>query len=173
MAYEQAKTYKPGKEPTHTKCPKFEETVMFYFDDGPLRQRMLDFAAWLRDNKLPPSSGNRGYNWYIKYKGRTVCYIKIYGDTWHITLRDEIMKDMMAREDIKEALWESIFPCYGCNYGCYKWHKDKYTLQLFGREFEGGELGICRLFTIRIHDPDEKTLDALKEVLLANKNTGG
>jgi len=169
MAYEQNKSYKPGKEPTHKRCPEFEGTVLFYLDDEAQQKRALAFAEWLRGNKLPPRAGNSGYNWYIQYKGRIVCYLKIYGDTWHITLRDEITSGMLAREDIKEALWESIFPCYGCNYGCYKHEAELYTPTVFGREFTGTGLGICRLFTVRIHNPDDKTLEALKEVLLANR----
>ena len=169
MAYEQNKSYLPGKEPTHTRCPKFEDTVLFYLEDESQQKRALDFAAWLRDNKLPPRAGNRGYNWYIQYKGRIVCYIKIYDDTWHITLRDEVMADMLAREDIKEVLWESIFSCYQCNYHCHKRSEDNYPIRLFGREFIGAGLGICRLFTVRIHNPDDKTLDVLKEILLSRR----
>ena len=169
MAYEQSKTYKPGKEPTHSKCPKFEDIVLFYLDDKSQQKRALDFATWLRENKMAPYAGNRGYNWYIKYNGRIVTYIKIYDDTWHITLRDEIMKDMLAREEIKEVLWESIFSCYNCNYKCHKWAKENYILTLFGREFTGTGLGICRLFTIRIHNPDDKTLSVLREILLTNR----
>ena len=166
MAYEQSKSYKLGKEPTHKRCPKFEETVLFYIDDENQQKRALDFAAWLRGNKMAPYAGNRGYNWYIKYKGRIVCYIKIYDDTWHITPRDEIMADILTREDIKEVLWESIFSCYGCNYHCERWAKELHEINLFGREFTGAGLGICRLFTVRIHNPDDKTLEVLKEILL-------
>jgi len=169
MAYEQSKTYKPGKEPTHKRCPKFEDTVLFYFDDEAQQKRALNFAAWLRENKLPPRAGNRGYNWYIQYKGRIVCYIKIYDDTWHITLRDEIMRDILTKETIKEVLWESIFPCYQCNYHCERWANDNYTLNLFGRDFMGTDFGICRLFTVRIHNPDDKTLDVLKEILITHR----
>jgi len=169
MAYEQVKTYKSGKEPTHKKCPKFEDTVLFYFDDETIQKRAMNFATWLRENKMAPYAGNRGYNWYIKYNGRIVTYIKIYDDTWHITLRDEILKDILTREDIKEVLWESVFSCYGCNYKCQKWAKENYTLTLFGHDFTGTGLGICRLFTIRIHNPNDKTLAVLKEILLANR----
>jgi len=169
MAYEQAKSYKPGKEPRHTKCPKFEDIVHFYLDYEAQQRRALDFAAWLRANRMAPYAGNRGYNWYIKFNGRIVSYIKIYDDTWHITLRDEIMRDMLTREDIKEELWESIFPCYGCNYGCHKRAKEVYKLTLFGREFNGTGLGICRLFTVRMHNPDDATLDVLKEILFKHR----
>ena len=169
MAYEQSKSYKPGKEPMHKRCPKFEDVVLFYLDDKVQQNRAINFATWLRKNKMAPYAGNRGYNWYIKFKGRIVCYIKIYDDTWHLTLRDEIMADMLAREDIKEVLWESIFSCYGCNYRCHKKGKEEYKLLLFGREFAGAGLGICKLFTVRIHNPNEKTLDVLKEILLTHR----
>jgi len=169
MAYEQSKTYKVGKEPTHKRCPKFEDVVRFYFDDEAQVNRAINFATWLRENKLTPCAGNRGYNWYIQYKARVFCYIKIYDDTWHITLRDEIMKDMLAREDIKEVLWESIYPCWQCNYHCERGAKDIYTINVFGRNFTGENFGVCRLFTVRIHNPNDKTVEALKEILLAHR----
>jgi len=96
------------------------------------------------------------------------AYIKIYDDTWHLTFRDEIMADMLSKEEIKEVLWESIFPCFRCNYHCERWSDNLYSIDVFGRGFTGTGFGICRMFTLRIHDPDDKTLEVLKEVLLTN-----
>jgi len=169
MAYEQNKSYIPGKEPTHKKCPKFEDIVLFYLDDEEQKNRALDFASWLRENKMAPYAGNRGYNWYIKFNGRIVTYIKIYDDTWHLTIRDEILADMLTKEDIKEELWDSIFSCYGCNYHCERHTNELYKINLFGKEFIGTGLGICRLFTVRVHNPNDAVITALKDVLLARR----
>ena len=77
---------------------------------------------------------------------------------------------MLVREDLKEVLWDSIFPCYGCNYGCFKHtHNTEYKKEIFNREFTGK--GICLRNPISLSNPGDKTLDVLKEVLLARKDS--
>ena len=61
-------SHKPGKEPKTKRCPPFEEAVRFYMEDETDKKRALDFAAWLRKNKLSPSTGTNGYNWYVNFK---------------------------------------------------------------------------------------------------------
>ena len=176
-------SHKPGKEPKSKRCPPFEETVRFYIDDETDKKRALDFAEWLRNNKLSPVSGTNGYNWYVDFKyvnynnckdGKYYrgtyhgCYIKLFHDTWHILPSKDILEQMLMREDLKEVIWNSIFPCYGCNYGCFKHtHNTEYKKEIFGREFTGK--GICLRNPICLSNPDDKTLSVLKEVLLTRK----
>ena len=92
-------THKPGKEPKPGKCPPFEETVDFYLEDESDKKSALDFAKWLRKNKLAPSAGNNGYNWYVKfyYVNQNIrkddkfhrstyhgVYIKLFNSAWHL-----------------------------------------------------------------------------------------
>ena len=179
-------SHKPGKEPRFKRCPPFEETAVFYIENKVDKKRALDFAEWLRKNKLSPSTGNNGYNWYINFKyvdynncknGKYYrgtyhgCYIKMFNDTWHIFPSKDILKQMLMCEDLKKVLWNSIFPCYGCCYGCFKYtHDTEYRKEILGREFTGK--GICLRNPICLSNPNDKTLDILKEVLLARKNSG-
>ena len=179
-------SHKPGKEPKQKKCPPFEEAVAFYIENEVENKRALDFGAWLRTNKLAPSAGNNGYNWYVKfyyidhnnikndkYHRSTYhgCYIKMFDDTWHILPSKDILEQILLREDLREVIWDSIFPCYGCNYGCFKHtHNTEYKISIFDREFIGK--GICLRNPICLSNPDDKTLDALKEILLKRKDSG-
>ena len=179
-------SHRPGKEPKFKKCPPLEEAVCFYIESETDKKRALDFSEWLRKNKLSPVPGTNGYNWYVNFKyvdyndckdGKYYrgtyhgCYIKLFNDTWNILPSKDILEQMLLREEIKEVLWDSIFACYGCNYGCFKHtHNTEYKKEILGREFTGK--GICLRNPICLSNPDNKTLDVLKEVLLARKKSG-
>ena len=181
-------SHKPGKEPKHKgkNCPPFEETAIFYIENEDARKRALEFAAWLRKNKMSPLSGTNGYNWYVSFKyidynkqknGKYYrgtyhgCYIKMFNDTWHILPSKDILEQILLHEDLKEVIWDSIFPCYGCNYGCFQQtHNTEYKKTILGREFTGK--GICLRQPICLSNPGDKTLDVLKEILAARKKSG-
>ena len=46
-------SHKSGKEPKFKKCPPFEEAAA-YIENEADKNRALDFAQWLRINKLSP-----------------------------------------------------------------------------------------------------------------------
>jgi hypothetical protein len=178
-------SHTPGKEPKQGKCPPFEEAVSFYIENKSDRELALDFAEWLRKSKLSPSAGNNGYNWYIKfnYINQNIskngeyhrstyhgAYIKLFNDTWHILPSKDILEQILLREDLKEIIWESIFICYGCNYGCFKnVHNSEQNKILFGRKIS--TKGICLRQPICLTNPNKKTLDVIKEILLKRKNS--
>ena len=60
-------SHKPGKEPKHEKCPPFEDAINFYIDNDTDKTQALEFAKWRRKNKISPSAGTKGYNWYVKF----------------------------------------------------------------------------------------------------------
>ena len=175
-----------GKEPKFKRCPPFEEAVTFYIENEDDKKRALNFAEWLRKNKLSPVGGNNGYNWYVKFKYTNYnickdgkyyrgtyhgCYIKLFNDTWHIFPSKDILEQLLMREELKGVLWNGIFSCCGCCYGCFKHtHNTEYKMEIFGREFTGK--GICLRNPICLSGPDEKTLDVLKEILLTRKDSG-
>jgi hypothetical protein len=183
-------SHKPGKEPMHTSknCPPFEEIAAFYIENEADQKRALGFAEWLRENKMSPLSGTNGYNWYISFKfvdynnsknGKIEtyhgtyhgCYIKMFNDTWHILPAADILEQILTRETLKEVLWDSIYPCYGCNYGCFKKaHNSEYKKEIFGREFTGK--GICLWYHICLSNPADNTLETLKTILLERKAAG-
>jgi len=177
-------SHKAGKEPKHGKCPPLEEAVNFYIENDADRDRALDFAAWLRKNKLSPSAGNNGYNWYVKfsYINQNVLkdgkyhrstyhgvYIKLFDDTWQILPSKDILERVLLHSDLKEIAEQSVFPCYGCSYGCFKKIDDaERTRTLFGRKIP--IKAACLRQPICLTNPDETTLAALKEILLTRRS---
>ena len=151
--------HKPEKEPKHKRCPKFEDAAASYLENPEDRERALEFAAWLRANRMAPSAGNSGYNWYVAQQGKRVCQLKMYDDTWFILTRWEIIDELIAREELKEVLWEHAFQCTVCNTRCGYGTLD---LDLYGREVKN----ICRQYFLRICNPDAKTIELFKEFLL-------
>ena len=178
-------SHSSGKEPKQGKCPPFEDAISFYIENESDKERALDFAKWLRKNKFSPSAGNNGYNWYVKfhYINHNVIkdgkyhrstyhgvYIKLFCDTWHILPSKDILEQVLLRDDLKEIIWDSMFPCYGCNHGCFKQtHNSERNLILFNREIS--VKGICLKQPVCFTNPCDKILDALKEILLMRKNS--
>jgi len=179
-------SHKPGKVPKYGRCPPLEEAAGFYIEDEVDRERALAFVAWLRENKLSPAAGTNGYNWYVKfnYVNHNVIrdgkyhrstyhgvYIKLFDDTWHILPSKDILEQFLLRDDMKEIAEGSIFPCYGCNYGCFK-KRDSIgrTRMLFGRRIF--VKAACLRQPICLTSPSESTLAALKEILLTRRSSG-
>ena len=167
-------SHKPGKEPKFKKCPPFEEAVAFYVENETDKMRALGFSKWLRENKMSPIAGNSGYNWHVRFKYRqgekhgtyNGCYIKLFSDTWHILPSKDILEQMLLREELKESIWNNTFSCYGCNWGCYeRKHNIKHRQEYIDK-------GICLKEPICLSSPDDKTLEILKEVLMARKIGG-
>jgi hypothetical protein len=155
--------HKPDKKPTHKKCPKFEDAVALYLDNSDEQERALGFCAWLRTNKLSPVAGNSGYNWYISQNKQRILQLKMYNDTWYITTRWEIIDELISKEELKEVLWANICYCTLCNTRGCSW--GTLDLDLFGREFKG----VCRQFMLRIGNPDARTINLMKEFIMARK----
>ena len=152
--------HKPGKEPKHKRCPKFEDAAVLYLENAEDRERALEFAAWLRKNRMAPSAGNSGYNWYVSQKGTRVIQMKMYDDTWFIVTRWEIIDELIAREELKEVLLENVFQCTVCNTKGCPW--GTLDLNLYGHELKG----ICRQTFLRIRNPNENSINLMKSFLL-------
>lgn len=118
-------SHKPGKEPKFKRCPPFEEAVAAYIEKEADKSRALEFAQWLKKNKLSPSAGNNGYNWYVNFKYIDYnkckdgtyyrgtyhgCYLKLFQDTWHIFPSKDILEQILLREEIKRFCGTACFP---------------------------------------------------------------
>jgi len=177
-------SHKPGKEPKPGKCPPLEEAACFYIENENDKQRILDFAGWLRKNKLSPAAGNNSYSWYVrfhyinhnvykndKYQRSTYhgLYIKFFDDTWHILPSKDILEHVLLRDCLKEIVWESVFPCYGCSYGCFKSAHNERAIMLFGRQIPAK--GACLRQPICLTNPNSEIIGVIKEILLNRKNS--
>ena len=176
-------SHKPGKEPKQGKAPPLEDVIGYYIENESDKKRALDFTKWLRANKLSPSAGNNGYNWYVKfyYINQNIIknekyhrstyhgvFIKLFNDTWHVLPSKDILEQILLCDELKDVILGSLFPCYGCNYGCFDHtHNSERSKILFGREVS--IKGICLRQPVCFSNPDDNTLDILKSILIKRK----
>ena len=156
--------HKQGKEPTHKRCPKFEDAAALYLENAEDRERAIAFASWLRANKMSPTAGNSGYNWYIQQNGKRICQLKMYDDTWFLLTRWEIIEELIVREELKEVLWQYAFQCTVCNTRC---GYGTLNLNLYGRDVKN----ICRQYFLRIRNPNSETIELFKDFFLSRKDS--
>jgi hypothetical protein len=107
--------------------PKLEDKINEYFD-GDIRESALDFAAWLRANKMSPRWASAN-SWKVMYKQKHVCYIKfdVEGYTlfdypveeraWYISFNSftEYYHDFKAHGELKDIVTESLLHCKRCS----------------------------------------------------------
>ena len=137
---------------------------------GERRQIALDFAAYLRESKMPPTWASAN-SWKVSYKNKGVCYIKLdqHGrDVWRVNPITDHSKDYDAfteKEDLRETIWKNVAHCTRCHpnscapNGCgdtFSGVRKTY----FGKEFEG----ICRGGDTSFVNPDEEAIRCLKKM---------
>ena len=172
------------------------ENIIPEFMDGDMKRSALDFAAWLRENKMSPGWAGFTNAWKAANKGRTICYIKLGAGSGASNIRNNIWvvapflenldkyEDKVIGENLQGLLWDNVFYCvqkpkeslppeeirhYALTYPCNIWNcapgKD---MTVCGKELTN----ICRNGNRQhfwFHDPDEKTLNAIKRLLELEK----
>ena len=162
------------KEQRKTK-PKIEDVIAETLD-GDARREALDFAAYLRENKMSPvwTSAN---SWKCGYKGQGVCYIRLYGtqwghtsgpDAWSVTLygdNSEEYNEFVVNGNYRDIVWNSRASkkCFRCQpQRCApKGQQDTFMghkMVFFGKEFENA----CCNGDHGFSNPDERTLGYIK-----------
>ena len=140
------------------------EDVIPQYLDGDMRRTALDFAAWLRLNKLTP--GQYGINrWKASNKGTGICFIVLGSnvwkkhDSWVIRLDlTHIMEyeEAMINEGLQEFVWSNIHHCWHCA-GC----APGLDMTIMGKEYQG----LCKTMIIYSGDSGETELNAIKRLL--------
>jgi len=172
--------------------PLIEDIIPEYLD-GEMKKVALDFAAYLRANKMKPAWVLTN-QWKAVYKGRNICRISLSpwnppgkSRKWVVTAYLEHIKDYEEKitdEGLQNLVWDNVFYCV---------HKPKdspppeesrqYALDpscdFCGRDFGkntticGKELTyICRNGNRQyfwFHDPDGAALSAIKRLLELEK----
>jgi hypothetical protein len=155
--------HKPEKEPTHKKCPKFEDAAAIYLENIKERERAMQFAAWLRSHKMSPSPGNSGYNWYVSQNKKRVFHLKMADDTWFILTRWEIIDELISDEKLKDVVLKNAAECIACVSNCAWGMRD---LDIYGQK-----MTICRQYFLVIRSPDSGTIELFKNFLLTRNNS--
>ena len=147
--------------------PKIEEVAPDFLDGDKLIN-ILDFAAWLRANKLSPQFKSKGLGGAC-YTTR-VCHIKIHRDSWHIWCTGQkgaCINDFLTCEELREIVSASLAPCQSCGHQCNS--GQGFTITVCGQSFEH----ICGCCPIRFHNPDANTLKIIEKVIeTRTKNPG-
>ena len=169
--------------------PKIEE-VITYCLDGDMQKAALDFAEWMRENKMPLKIGSSSTrNQGAIYKGEQICTVFLYaGDNeicldqrrsgerlcWTITPKlahiDKYEK-VAINEGLQNILWDNINICQnhsGNKMGC---SPDKRcaggrNFIILGKEFHG--VTWCYPHST-IRNPDEIAIKAIKKLLELEK----
>jgi len=159
--------------------PKIESVVNEHLC-GVIKDNALDFITYLRENKFNPNYAGMLNAWKVTYKGRTLCYIRLFyddmkawsphdNDTWVVSLYLEHLnryEDTLINENMQNVLWDNIRGY--CTDGCPS-TKEKYrpcfpgvNITLLGKEFKR----VCACYPhIWTWNPNKSTLNSVKRIL--------
>ncbi|MCL2372517.1 MAG: hypothetical protein FWC78_03850 [Defluviitaleaceae bacterium] len=150
-----------------------EEIIPKYITDEKMRKVALDFAEWLRLNKLTP--GQYGINrWKASNKGKGICFMVLGNniwkkhDSWVIRLDLTNIKEYesaIMNEGLNEFVWNNIHHCWHCCIVC----APGLDMTLMGREYQG----LCKTVILYSGDPGEAELNAIKKLLELEKQARG
>jgi len=160
--------------------PKVEDIARELLDEEKLAN-VLDFLEFLKNNKLTP----RWYttnSWIVKYKNKTVCVIKM---NWMMQPSDKenfwgIYHSHFSREKwfidynkyikdkgLKEFIWDNINPPYACSKkGGTVRCRGLLDMTILGKPYKS----ICGCYSLVAKNPEGKTLEYAKELVLFIKN---
>jgi len=142
----------------HTR-PKIEDAAVKIFEDEKLKN-LLDFAAWLHDNKTPPV-----WVHWCRWRIAPICDVNVgYEEgcwNWNINFNPWIFQEdnISVGERIKEIAWAHIRPCKYCG-GCSPGSR----LTIFGKEFERA----CHQ-SLLFWNPGELEIECAKQLILTKR----
>jgi len=131
---------------------------------GETQQNALDYVAFLRSNKLPLVSNSDG--WFIGGNfENSIGFLIVRGDAqkvdpWTICFYFcDFGGNGSTNDELKETAWAYVNPCTKCHEGWKDCGRANRTV--FGREFEA----LC-LSPLAFNNPDGKTLESVKKLML-------
>jgi len=149
--------------------PKAEE-VLPYFLDGENLAVALDFAAFLRAEKMNPAWAGVHNAWRANYKGKPICYIRL-GREWVRDTKDvkwvivlylnhmEAYANEIYRQNWQSIIWDDLHYCRDCAYGCFPGK----TKTILRKEFSG----LCPTFYNKVNfvNPGDAAIKIVKKLL--------
>ena len=150
---------------------KIEETAKELLEGDNLNN-FLDFYKFLKDDKLSIEETGKG-RWAVKYKKKRICQLcarnvfAVHPCTWFISYYKD--KDLLEKcekyvtDELKEFILNNInvksgSDCEGC--------AGKENTTILGKLFTSR---VCGCHTVMLKDPDSKTIEYAKEIVLMNK----
>lgn len=149
--------------------PLIEEIIPEYID-GDMKNAVLDFVAWLRENNMKPTWVLTN-SWKAVCKGRALYYIRMvdcewkkeFGKYWVITLYfDHLDKyeDIIFNENSQNIIINNISYCKSCK-ECAPGNK----VTVFGKE-----VNVCANVPMTwIWDADKPKIEIIKRLLELEK----
>lgn len=145
--------------------------------EGEKRHIALDFVAYLRENRMPPTWASAN-SWKASYKNKGVCYIKLdqHGkNVWKVNPITDHSKDYDAftdKENLREIIWKNVAYCTRChpNTCAPKGCADTFCGMrkvYWGREIDG----VCRGGDTSFVNPDEQAIQCLKKMFAFKRQT--
>ena len=144
--------------------PRLEDVAADYLSGSNLTN-LLDFAAWMRANKITPTFGSQS-KIGVSYTSH-VLYVKLFRGSWQIWISGKHRKygsgyvdDFLACKQLKEIVGQNLPPCretckHNCNDG------QGHTVVVGGKKYER----ICGCCTVRFCCPTAETLCVIKRVI--------
>jgi len=141
---------------------------------GARQKTALDFAAWLRANKMAPAWAS-GDTWKASYGGTGLYYIKLrycgWGEEkqyyWTVILYLNHMyeyEETIKNEDLQQFLLDGRFYCYGCN--SKKPCLGGKSVTILGKEIKR----VCSTALNKVFwQPDDTTISGIKRLLVLEK----
>jgi len=143
------------------------------FLDGETRRLALEFAAYLRANKMQPSWQSTN-SWKSLHKGQNVCVIRLLEGSWRVVPRIsrwnklinsyDIYEKELGEAGLKEIVAANVNHCRSCA-GCAPGWK----ISIFETEHEN----VCHNVPVWYKDPGEAELNCVRTVLELMKRTIG
>jgi len=160
--------------------PRIEDFIFEGDFDGEIKNTILDFAAYLRANKMPPQWAAIN-SWKFLYKKERIGYIRLINGSWffaysiptkkekseelypaNLTI-DEKFEEYAVSENLKKYILDNLKDCTTCiSIG----HCHPKNLNMFGREFKN----ICWNGNLSFKNPTAVDLERLKKLYDYLKN---
>ena len=156
--------YKDQKE---TK-PKVEDVAAEILDGDKLKN-LLNFLAFLKDNKMTPRW--QSYNsWKVTYKNKSMCYVNLNerDKVWMIRL-SQFTRDgwftnydnYFTDEELKKFILDNINPPPCVERGC----NGRQNMTIFGKHFDK----VCNCWPLRFINLEDAELEFSKKLILTIK----
>lgn len=132
--------------------------------DGKLKEDLLNFVSFLRENKMSPQWGSTN-TYTLSYKSRRVCIIKIYDSSYQIWLNTQYNEEFNncfaeESEEVRNYLLDKVIYCFGCG-TC----KPGLSMELLGISLKNA----CYNPVIRMENPDEMQLALARKLVMLRR----